>query len=82
MVFLHASKDGATVARMMCQARAKVRSWPACMCSDCATEYNSPEVRSLFAAEHHIDHEWSNAEQQFQDGASETIVKMLGRAVR
>eukprot|EP00961_Rhodomonas_salina_P148072 1993439-Rhodomonas_salina.1 len=66
---------------MMCQARAKVGSWPACMLSDSAAEYNSPEVCSLFT-EHHIDHEWSNAEQQFQDGASETIVNMLCRAVR
>eukprot|EP00961_Rhodomonas_salina_P157749 2123537-Rhodomonas_salina.1 len=80
MVFLHASKTGATIAGLMSKVRAKVGSWPMTMRSDGAAEYDSPKVRALFTA-NHINHEWSNAEQQHQDCAAETIVNMLGRAV-
>eukprot|EP00961_Rhodomonas_salina_P074391 999252-Rhodomonas_salina.1 len=79
MVFLHESKTGATIAGLMSKARAKIGSWPMAMRSDGAAEYDSPKVRTLFAA-NHINHKWSNAEQQHQDGAAETIVNMLGRA--
>eukprot|EP00961_Rhodomonas_salina_P000116 1182-Rhodomonas_salina.1 len=51
------------------------------MCSDGAAEYYSPEVRALFTT-NHINHEWSNTEQQHEDCAAETIVNMLGLAVR
>eukprot|EP00961_Rhodomonas_salina_P031089 418474-Rhodomonas_salina.1 len=51
------------------------------MRSDGDPAYNCPEVQQLFA-DNNIDHQWSNAEQQFQNAASETVVNMLGRGVR
>eukprot|EP00961_Rhodomonas_salina_P245242 3313965-Rhodomonas_salina.1 len=65
----------------MLKARAKIGSWPAITRSDGEAEYNSPEIQKLFA-NNHIDHQWSNAQQQFQNEASESVVNMLGRGVR
>eukprot|EP00961_Rhodomonas_salina_P250224 3382403-Rhodomonas_salina.1 len=72
MVFLHSEKTGAEVVRLMRKARAKACYWPACMRSDGDPAYNCPEVQQLFA-DNNIDHQWSNAEQQFQNAASETV---------
>eukprot|EP00961_Rhodomonas_salina_P039436 530038-Rhodomonas_salina.1 len=65
----------------MRKARAKIGSWPARMRSDGAAEYDSPEVQQLFL-DNNIEHEWSNAGEQFQDCSSETLVNTLGRGVR
>eukprot|EP00961_Rhodomonas_salina_P056637 760748-Rhodomonas_salina.1 len=80
VVFLHKAKSGQVVADLMSKASAKIGSWPACMLSDGAAEYDSPEVRQLFL-DNNIEHEWSNAGEQFQDGTSETLVNTLGRGV-
>eukprot|EP00961_Rhodomonas_salina_P275993 3728480-Rhodomonas_salina.1 len=69
LVFLHATKTGADVERIMLKACAKIVSWPAITRSNGAAEYNSPEMQKLFAY-NHIDHQWSNVEQQFQNAAS------------
>eukprot|EP00961_Rhodomonas_salina_P074402 999398-Rhodomonas_salina.2 len=81
-VTLHATNSGADVVRIMKRSgtRAKLGYWPAVMLSDGAASYNSPEVQALFA-KHNIDHQWSNAEQQFQNAVSESVVNMLGRSV-
>eukprot|EP00961_Rhodomonas_salina_P213096 2877946-Rhodomonas_salina.2 len=80
MVFLHTTKTGEDVERIMLKARAKIGSWPAITRSNGAAEYNSPEIQKLFV-DNHIDHQWSNAEQQFQNAASKSVVNMLGRSV-
>eukprot|EP00961_Rhodomonas_salina_P259840 3511424-Rhodomonas_salina.1 len=81
LVFLHATKTSADVELIMLKARSKIGSWPAITHSNGAAEYNSPEIQKLFA-NNHIDHQRSNAEQQFQNGASKLVVNMLGRCVR
>eukprot|EP00961_Rhodomonas_salina_P107952 1453821-Rhodomonas_salina.1 len=77
MVFLHATKTGLHVEHTTPKARAKIGSWPAITSSNGAAEYNSPEIQKLFA-DKHINHQWSNAEQQFQNAASKSVVNMLG----
>eukprot|EP00961_Rhodomonas_salina_P188247 2540469-Rhodomonas_salina.1 len=79
--FLHRDKTGSTIVALMKKAHVKFGYWPLWMQSDGATEYCSPEVEALFA-QHNIDHRISNAEQQHQNAAVETLVNVIGRGVR
>eukprot|EP00961_Rhodomonas_salina_P139537 1877969-Rhodomonas_salina.2 len=46
VVFLHKAKSGQVVADLMLKARAKIKSWPACMRSDMTVLQNTIPLRS------------------------------------
>ena len=79
MVFLHESKT--EIKQILLKARAKMGYWPAVMRSDGAPEYWTEEIAQLFL-DNNVDHQCSNAQEQFQNAVAETSVNMLGRGIR